>query len=121
MTSYPRSGNTLIRSYLEKITSFYTGSDCDISRKLNKELLEMGMEGEGRVDDSVWIIKTHFPERVGHSQFKAHKCIVIMRSPIDCISSLFNMIATGSHTQSIPEAKLPKFKEVWDKFIREEI
>ena len=97
LTSYPRSGNTLIRSYLEKITNIYTGSDCDISRKLNKDLLEMGMHGEGKIDDSVWIIKTHFPERIGHSELKAHKSIVIVRSPIDCIASLFNMIATGSH------------------------
>ena len=87
----------MIRSYLEKITSIYTGSDCDISRKLNRDLLEMGMEGEGRIDDSVWIIKTHYPERIGHSEFNAHKCIVITRSPIDCIASLFNMISTGSH------------------------
>jgi hypothetical protein len=38
LSSYPRSGNTLIRSYLEKITSLYTGSDCDVKRKLNKDL-----------------------------------------------------------------------------------
>jgi hypothetical protein len=31
LTSYPRSGNTLIRSYFEKITKIYTGSDCDVS------------------------------------------------------------------------------------------
>jgi hypothetical protein len=57
----------LIRSYLEKITSIYTGSDCNVKQKLNKELMEMGLEGEGMIDDSVWIIKTHYPERIGHS------------------------------------------------------
>ena len=30
LTSYPRSGNTLIRTYLEKLTRIYTGSDCDV-------------------------------------------------------------------------------------------
>jgi hypothetical protein len=29
--------------------------------------MEMGLEGEGMIDDSVWIIKTHYPERIGHS------------------------------------------------------
>lgn len=67
MTSYPRSGNTLIRSYLEKITSVYTGSDCDTKRKLNKELFEMGMVGEGKIGNNVWVVKSHFPERIGHS------------------------------------------------------
>ena len=36
LTSFPRSGNTLIRTYLEKITRVLTGSDCDIKRPLNK-------------------------------------------------------------------------------------
>jgi hypothetical protein len=67
LTSYPRSGNTLIRSYLEKITKIYSGSDCDLRRKLNKVLLDLGMVGEGKLDDSVWIVKSHFPERLGHS------------------------------------------------------
>ena len=38
LTSYPRSGNTLIRTYLEKLTRVYTGSDCDVRRPLNKQL-----------------------------------------------------------------------------------
>ena len=37
MTSYPRSGNTLLRAYLEKILGLASGSDSDISKKLNVE------------------------------------------------------------------------------------
>ena len=29
--------------------------------------MEYGMVGEGKLDDSIWIAKTHFPERIGHS------------------------------------------------------
>ena len=47
LTSYPRSGNTLIRTYLEKLTRVFTGSDCDVRRPLNKQLQDMGMKGEG--------------------------------------------------------------------------
>ncbi len=65
LTSYPRSGNTLSRSYLETISRIYTGSDCDTRRPLNRHLLEMGLVGEGTVDNKVWIVKSHFPERLG--------------------------------------------------------
>jgi hypothetical protein len=49
LTSYPRSGNTLLRKYLEDITGIITGSDWDVKRKLNNDLIEMGMLGEGKV------------------------------------------------------------------------
>ena len=39
LASYPRSGNTLLRAYVEKIMGLVTGSDCDIEKKLNKELM----------------------------------------------------------------------------------
>jgi hypothetical protein len=64
MTSYPRCGNTLLRAYLEKIMGLVTGSDVDIKRKLNLTLMELGLAGEGLVDSRVWIVKTHYPERV---------------------------------------------------------
>jgi hypothetical protein len=101
MTSYPRSGNTLLRSHLEKLTRIWTGSDCDPKRELNKCLMDMGLRGEGEVDESVWIVKTHYPERVGRYEFYANKCIVIVRNPLDCIISLFHMVGTISHNQSI--------------------
>lgn len=53
LTSYPRSGNTLLRKYLEDITGIVTGSDWDVKRKLNNDLVEMGMRGEGKV--GFWI------------------------------------------------------------------
>ena len=64
MTSYPRSGNTLLRAYLERIMGLVTGSDVDIKRKLNSTLLELGLAGEGLADDRVWVVKTHYPERL---------------------------------------------------------
>ena len=63
MASFPRSGNTLLRAYLEKIMGLTSGSDCDITKKLNKDLMLMGLAGEGLVDKRVWVVKTHYPER----------------------------------------------------------
>jgi hypothetical protein len=71
MTSYPRSGNTLLRAMLEKVMGLVTGSDCNINLKLNQELMEMGLAGEGLVDKKVWIVKTHFPERFASSEYGA--------------------------------------------------
>ena len=98
LSSYPRSGNTMLRKYIEKLTGIYTGSDCDIKRNLNKQLYEMGLKGEGTTNEKVLIVKTHFPERMGMSTFECTKSIIIVRNPTDCISSLFNMVATSTHS-----------------------
>ena len=50
LTSFPRSGNTLIRTYIEQITKIYTGSDCDLKRALNCQLQELGMYGESIIN-----------------------------------------------------------------------
>ncbi len=121
LASYPRSGNTLIRSYIERITGFYTGSDHNLDLKLNKELYELGMTGEGVIDDTVWVVKTHFPERLGHSPLKVNKCILLIRSPLDSLWSFFNMMAMRSHNQAIPEDKITILAEIWDTFIKDEV
>lgn len=70
LTSYPRSGNTLIRTFIEKLTGVFTGSDCDRRRNLNRQLYEMGMKGEGVIDKTVMVVKTHYPERSGINEFE---------------------------------------------------
>ena len=90
-----------MRAYLEKITGVITGSDCDLSKKLNKELMTRGLLGEGLVDKRVWIVKTHYPERYGKSKFYSEKAILVVRNPMDAFTSLFSMVATGSHDKSI--------------------
>lgn len=109
MASYPRSGNTLLRAYLEKMMGLVTGSDCDIEKKLNKELLTMGLQGEGLVDKRVLIVKTHYPERYGKTKFYSEKCILEVRNPLDAVTSLFNMVCTGSHNKSIHNGDYAKF------------
>ena len=109
LASYPRSGNTLLRAYIEKIMGFVTGSDCDIEKKLNKELMMMGLAGEGLIDKRVLVVKTHYPERYGKTKFYAEKCILEVRNPIDAVTSLFNMVCTGSHNKSIDNGDYAKF------------
>ena len=99
----------MLRAYLEKIMGLVTGSDCDIDKKLNKELMYMGLNGEGLVDKRVWIVKTHYPERYGKTKFYAERNILCVRNPLDSITSLFNMVCTGSHNKSIDEGDYAKF------------
>ena len=121
MASYPRSGNTLLRAYLEKIMGLTSGSDCDILKKLNKDLMLMGLAGEGLVDKRVWIVKTHYPEGYGKTQFYAERVILLVRNPLDCITSLFNMVCTGSHNRSISDQDYEKFPRHWKEWIQQEI
>ena len=60
VTSYPRSGNTLCREYIETLTRTVIGSDIKCPM-----LSELGLKGELVMDNRVWIVKSHFPERKG--------------------------------------------------------
>lgn len=121
MSSYPRSGNTLLRAYLERMMGLVTGSDCDITKKLNLQLMDMGLNGEGLVDKRVWVVKTHYPERYGKTKFAAERCILLIRSPLDCVTSLFHMVCSGSHDRSISNGDFETFQEQWSEFTRQEI
>lgn len=120
MTSYPRSGNTLLRATLEKVMGLVTGSDCNINLKLNQELMEMGLAGEGLVDKKVWIVKTHYPERYASSNYDAQRAILLVRSPLDALTSLFHMLGSGSHDVSMAEEEFVRFDKLWMMFIEQE-
>ncbi|DAZ96030.1 TPA: hypothetical protein N0F65_000025 [Lagenidium giganteum] len=121
IVSYPRSGNSLMRGLLEKVTGVYTGCDTRPDRSLSQELQNYGMKGEGVVDDSVWFVKTHFPERPGWKPFKINKAILVVRNPWDAIDSYFNMMLTKSHNKSLHESQYERFAERWDGLLRNEI
>jgi len=71
MVSYPRSGNTLLRAYVEKIMGIATGSGGQLRDNLIHILKEGGFEGESITDKRVHIVKTHCPERNGMNAFSA--------------------------------------------------
>ena len=98
-----------------------SGSDCDITKKLNKDLMLMGLAGEGLVDKRVWVVKTHYPERYGKTKFYAERAILLVRNPLDSITSLFNMVCTGSHNRSIHDDDYLKFGPTWAEFIQQDI
>jgi hypothetical protein len=57
--SFPRSGNSFLRKYLEQMTGISTGAT--VSLHTSTSLLIQGLKGEYIIDDRVWIIKAHHP------------------------------------------------------------
>jgi hypothetical protein len=57
--------------------------------------------GEGIVDDSVWLIKSHYPERMGYLKFKVKRIILLIRNPFDALESYFHMGMTNTHDKHL--------------------
>jgi hypothetical protein len=123
LVSYPRSGNTLLRTLLERTTGYVTGSDTRPDRSLSKELAEQhDLIGEGIVSSHrVLYVKTHYPERMGHQIYVGHAAIVVVRNPYDAIDSYWNMNATKSHTKSLIPEVYQQFSEMWMGLVKNEI
>ena len=81
----------------------------------------INLAGEGLVDKRVWVVKTHYPERYGKTKFYAERAILLVRNPMDCITSLYNMVSTGSHNRSIEDNDFKKFPKVWGDFVTQDI
>jgi hypothetical protein len=111
----------MLRGYLEKIMGLCTGSDGDITLGLIDALMQQGLPGEGLVDKRVWVIKTHYPERMGRVRYGCERALLLVRSPLDAIVSLFNMDLCNSHDTSIADEDFVKFAKVWTKYVNQEI
>ena len=66
-----------------------TGSDCDITKKLNCALMDLGLAGEGLVDKRVWVVKTHYPERYGKTKFGSERAILLIRKLLELMGVPF--------------------------------
>lgn len=61
LASFPRSGNSFLRRFLEQITGVTTGGG---DYAIDIPLLCNGLTGEGHsADDSIWVSKSHHPLR----------------------------------------------------------
>ena len=123
LVSYPRSGNTLLRAYLEKITGIATGSGGQMHDRLIRALREGGFHGETITDKRVAVVKTHSPERSGLNAFEASRAILLVRNPLDVLVSQFCMVATASHHLSISDADWSRqeLRQIFEDFVRQEI
>jgi hypothetical protein len=138
LASYPRSGNTLLRTLLERVTSTVTGSDTRPDRTLSKSLaLNHDLVGEGLVgscnpsstishdrgafDPLVHIVKTHFPERKGWRHVEGSRVLLLVRNPYDAIDSYWNLCCTNTHTRTLDESVYIKYAKKFEAMARHEI
>ncbi|KAL3924973.1 MAG: hypothetical protein SGILL_000711 [Bacillariaceae sp.] len=120
LASYPRSGNTLVRSLLESTTGFATSSDTRADRSLSIALADKhDLVGEGRVTDP--ICKTHWPERVGCTPYTAARIILLVRNPWDAIDSYWHLNLTNTHTEKATEQAYKDHQEFFQKLVRNEL
>ena len=123
LVSYPRSGNSFVRRRLEQMTGIITGSDSRPNRTLSKALLRCGFIGEGICDDSVFIVKSHFPERLGYRIFNSHRILLLVRNPFAAIESYFHMGLTNTHNKSLSDQvrHSSKISELFHEFLINEV
>lgn len=103
LMSYPRSGNSYLRQLLEQTTGIVTGSDSRSNRPLAASLIRCGFKGEGVIDSSVWVVKSHYPERLGYVKCRGQRVILLVRNPFDAIESYFHMGLTNTHDKSLTD------------------
>ena len=79
-----------------------------------------GMKGEEIVDDTCWIIKSHFPLALFESPpvFSANKSIVIVRNPLECIISWLNFLSTNCHSFKCPFNIEELYPNYWDWWVK---
>jgi Sulfotransferase domain len=119
-TSYPRSGNTMVRKYFESITGLATGSDQVMKFNLNVALQYTGFMAEGITDDRIWMQKTHFPTKFPYQNaFGTQVLLCCVRNPLDVFVSEFMQIATMTHNNDTNE-DFTKFPE-WSTHVQQEI
>jgi hypothetical protein len=99
IASFPRSGNTMMRLYLEKLTDLHTGSDMDSSEFFGS-VLKKEFKMEGDVEQT--FIKTHYPFTQNPKlKFNTNKIILIVREPCAVIDSCYNLMMTNSHNDTL--------------------
>ena len=123
LVSYPRSGNTLLRTMLERTTGTVTGSDTRPDRTLSKALAEAhGLVGEGITQgNKSCFAKTHWPERIGCRVVEGNRVILIVRNPFDAIDSYWNLNVTNTHTETVTDEIYEHHKEMFEGLVKNEI
>lgn len=75
--SFPRSGNSFLRRFIEQISGIHTGADAGTEISLNLQMCGLIGEGHCGVDD-VWLCKSHYPfDQDFCTQFTVNKAIIL--------------------------------------------
>jgi hypothetical protein len=105
---------------LEAATGIVTGSDSRPNRPLSASLIRFGYVGEGITDQSVWVVKSHFPERMGFIRFPVQRIVLVIRNPFDAVESYFHMGMTNTHDKSLTKESFSTLNDIWKDFVPNE-
>jgi hypothetical protein len=120
-TSFPRSGNSMLRRHLEMLTGVISGSDIDLF--LCVDLQSMSLYGESHVgseDNLTWITKGHYPIWIFGTEpkFVCNKQICLVRNPIDNFVSYSLLASTITHSLQTKTPQYQEYPEDWDKVVK---
>lgn len=142
LASYPRSGNTLLRSLLETVTGFVTSSDTRPDRNLSIALAEKppyfvgeGLAPKNQTPLSAFltprskscrlqpppICKTHWPERIGCHIYDCQRVILLVRNPFDATDSYWHMNLTNTHTEKVAPNITEEHRDFYESLVKHEI
>ena len=115
-STYPRSGNSFLRKYLEQMTGITTGATVSLHTATSLQV--QGLMGEYIVDDRTWIIKAHHPMYLpGALTFNSDKIVCCVRNPLDVFQSYASLSNTCSHSGT-PDYKYHEdYPEWWDWWV----
>lgn len=95
--TFPRSGNSFLRRFLEQVTGITTGASVSLHTATSLQI--MGLKGEQIADNRVFITKAHHPMSIPNNElFSVNKVICCVRNPLDVIISYASLNCTMSHT-----------------------
>lgn len=114
--TFPRSGNSFLRKYLEQMTGISTGASVMLHTSSSLQI--MGLKGEYIVDDRTWIVKAHHPMLLpGVLQFNSDKVVCCVRNPLDVLPSFASLSNTMSHSGQ-PDFSYDKdYPEWWNWWV----
>lgn len=116
LASYPRSGNSLMRTLYERTTLRVSGSD------MRGGLQKHDLVGEAATrTNCVQFVKTHYPERMGAPPFRVDRAVLLVRNPYDAMESYFNLMTTNTHTSSLSEEARKKHEKIFADMAKKEV
>ena len=120
LVSYPRSGNTLLRSLLESVTGVVTCSDTRPDRLLSMALADKhDLVGEGLCRPPITI--THWPERIGCQTYVAQRAVFVVRNPWDAMDSYWNLNLTNTHTEKVVDDIYEQHQDYFQQLVVNEM
>jgi len=111
-----------MRYFFEQATKVLTGSDKQQKHAFCKDFSSNEFLGDGLIDEKVWIVNSYFPYYKQDRRVPMHKCVLLVRDPIDCLFACYNHFNSPLESSRKPRlSEILREKEDLDEFLLSEI